>query len=218
MNQFDPLYSISPPLLSMIKRITLLVHELNQHAVPTLVFMRMHSEARARSTYASTSIEGNPLPLTEVKRLIKEHPVHIRQSEQEVLNYNQVLNDLNQQLDQPLTAALLQQIHAGVMSALLPDHQLGTWRQELLSSMILETRRLFTCPQDYEDVPILMDALLAFVQKNRDRLHPLLLAGLFHKQMAIIHPFIDGNGRTTRLATKILLAGLGINTFNLFSF
>ena len=82
----------------MIKRITVLVHELNQHAVPTPVFMQMHSEARARSTYASTSIEGNPLPLTEVKRLIKEHPVHIRQSEQEVLNYNQVLNDLNQQL------------------------------------------------------------------------------------------------------------------------
>lgn len=218
MDQFDPLYSISPPLLSMIKRITVLVHELNQHAVPTPVFMRMHSEARARSTYASTSIEGNPLPLTEVKRLIKEHPVHIRQSEQEVLNYNQVLNDLNQQLDQPLTAALLQQIHAGVMSALLPDHQLGTWRQEAVIVYDPRDQEIVYLPSDYEDVPLLMDALLAFVQENRDSLDPLLLAGLFHKQMAIIHPFIDGNGRSTRLATKILLAGLGIDTFNLFSF
>jgi len=36
--------------------------------------------------------------------------------------------------------------------------------------------------------------------------------------MVIIHPFMDGNGRTTRLLTKILLADMGLNTFNLFSF
>jgi Fic family protein len=29
---------------------------------------------------------------------------------------------------------------------------------------------------------------------------------------------MDGNGRTTRLATKALLAHMGLNTFNLFSF
>ena len=29
---------------------------------------------------------------------------------------------------------------------------------------------------------------------------------------------MDGNGRVTRLATKLLLAELGLNTFNLFSF
>ena len=46
----------------------------------------------------------------------------------------------------------------------------------------------------------------------------MILAGIFHKQFVIIHPFIDGNGRTTRLLTKILLADLGLNTFNLFSF
>jgi len=34
----------------------------------------------------------------------------------------------------------------------------------------------------------------------------------------IIHPFIDRNGRTARLATKVLLARMGLNTFNLFSF
>jgi Fic family protein len=44
------------------------------------------------------------------------------------------------------------------------------------------------------------------------------LAGIFHKQFVVIHPFIDGNGRTARLATKMLLAKMGLNTFNLFSF
>jgi Fic family protein len=36
--------------------------------------------------------------------------------------------------------------------------------------------------------------------------------------MVVIHPFMDGNGRTTRLVTKVLLADMGLNTFNLFSF
>lgn len=218
MNPFDPQYSISPPLLAMIKRITVLVHELNQQAVPDVIFMEMQSEARAVSTYASTSIEGNPLPLTEVKRLLKQRPAHIRQSEREVLNYNRVLRDLNQQLDEPFTAALIQQIQAGVMTDLLPAHQVGQWRQEAVVVYDPRQQEIVYLPPHYEDVPALMEALVAFVQVNQNNLDPLLLAGLFHKQMAVIHPFMDGNGRTARLATKLLLAGLGIDTFNLFSF
>ena len=73
-------------------------------------------------------------------------------------------------------------------------------------------------PPDAEDVIVLMNDLITFVQSNRDKIDPLILAGVFHKQMVIIHPFMDGNGRATRLATKVLLAEMGLNTFNLFSF
>ena len=218
MNLFAPQYNISPPLLAMIKRITVLVHELNQQAVPDVIVMEMQSEARAVSTYASTSIEGNPLPLTEVKRLLKQRPAHLQQSEREVLNYNRVLSDLNQQLDAPFSAALIQQIQAAVMAELLPAHQLGRWRQEAVVVYDPRQQEVVYLPPNYEDVPALMEALIAFVQVNQNNLDPLLLAGLFHKQMAVIHPFMDGNGRTARLATKLLLAGLGLNTFNLFSF
>jgi Fic family protein len=63
-----------------------------------------------------------------------------------------------------------------------------------------------------------MQNLVEFINSNRERIDPLILAGVFHKQMVIIHPFMDGNGRTTRLVTKALLAAMGLNTFNLFSF
>ena len=63
-----------------------------------------------------------------------------------------------------------------------------------------------------------MEELIAYVGINKDAVDSLILAGIFHKQMVIIHPFMDGNGRTTRLATKALLAHMGLNTFNLFSF
>ena len=67
-------------------------------------------------------------------------------------------------------------------------------------------------------LPNLVNDLFQYVVINKSKIDPLVVAGIFHKQFVIVHPFIDGNGRTTRLATKMLLAGMGLNTFNLFSF
>ncbi|SET34989.1 hypothetical protein SAMN05216326_1228 [Nitrosomonas marina] len=54
----------------------------------------MELEARELSSYASTSIEGNPPPLTDVKKLFKIRKVHIRDTECEELNYNKALQTL----------------------------------------------------------------------------------------------------------------------------
>lgn len=215
---FAPRYQISPPLLATIKRITVLIHELNKRVFPAVALAQFQAEAEAVSTYASTSIEGNPLPLTEVRRLLKNQPDQVRQSELEVLNYNRVLVELSGQWAQPLTRELLLYIHQQVMNGLLPAHQVGRIRQDAVMVHNPRTGQVIYLPPDYADVPALVDDLLEFVRVNREGLDSVVLAGLFHKQLVIIHPFVDGNGRTTRLATNVLLAGLGINTFNLFSF
>lgn len=215
---FQPIYTISPGLLQSIKQIALLIHELNRQHLPETVLAEFLAEARAVSTYASTSIEGNPLPLTEVKRLLKNQPTNVRQSEKEVLNYNQALIRLNESLDRPFDEELLLQIHQNVTADLLPAHQSGRFRQEPVVVNDPRSGEVVYLPPNYEDVPSLVAQLIAFARENRAILDPILLAGIFHKQFVAIHPFIDGNGRTTRLATKFLLAGLGINTFNLFSF
>lgn len=215
---FQPTYQISPPLLDNIKQITLLVHELNKRVWPEPILARFEAEATAVSTYASTSIEGNPLPLTEVKRLLKQQPEQARQSELEVLNYNRALLDLRDLQVRALNAERLRHIHRQVTTRLLPDHQSGHWRREPVVIHDPRTRDVVYLPPDHADVPLLVEGLLAFVADNRDVLDPVILAGLLHKQLVIIHPFVDGNGRTTRLATKLLLAGLGLDTFNLLSF
>ncbi|KKU82121.1 MAG: Filamentation induced by cAMP protein Fic [Microgenomates group bacterium GW2011_GWA2_47_8] len=63
-----------------------------------------------------------------------------------------------------------------------------------------------------------MAELLRYLSEQKIETDPLILAGLFHKQFVLIHPFMDGNGRTARLITKLFLARMGLNTFNLFSF
>ncbi len=215
---FEPQYYVSTTLLERIKHIAILVHELNKRVVPEIVLAELQAEAQAVSTYASTSIEGNPLPLTEVKRLLRQRPTEIRSSEREVLNYNQALLWLSNHPDQLLHQELLLQIHSHVMTGLLPTHQVGRFRQEPVVIHEPRTGDVVYLPPDYRDVEPLVDDLLAFVQANQGKLDPLLLAGLFHKQLVIIHPFMDGNGRTTRLATNHLLTGLCLNLFNLFSF
>jgi Fic family protein len=214
---FEPTYSISPTLLAAIKRIALLVHELNKQVVPDVVLAEQLNEARSISTYASTSIEGNPLPLTAVKRLLKSSPAELRRSEREVVNYNRVLAWLSEQKEALLDVEFLLHIHAGVMDELLPPHQTGRFRQEPVIIHDPRTSEVVFLPPDHQDIPSLMDELLAFIWENHN-LDPLLLAGLFHKQFVIIHPFMDGNGRTARLATNHLLNGLGLRLASLFSF
>ena len=65
---FRPKYRITDKLLANIKRINSLVNELNNKRFPNVVLLELERSAREVSSYASTSIEGNPLPLTEVKR------------------------------------------------------------------------------------------------------------------------------------------------------
>ncbi|HRQ42254.1 MAG TPA: Fic family protein [Chloroflexota bacterium] len=218
MATFQPRYQISPPLLAHIKQITLLIHELNKRTWPEVVLAQFQAEADAISTYASTSIEGNPLALTEVKRLLKNQPAQVRQSEREVLNYNQALLTIREAGERPLTTPFLLEIHRLVMDGLLPVHQCGQFRREPVIVHDPRTQEIIYLPPDHADVPELVAELLDFAGANQTTLDAIILAGLFHKQLVLIHPFMDGNGRTTRLATKRLLAGLGVDTFNLFSF
>lgn len=218
---FQPQYIITDRLLANIKRIDTLVNEINNNRFPHVILLELEKNAREVSSFASTSIEGNPLPLTEVKKILKTKPVHIRESEKEVLNYNQALQDLNKKLEEgnvKLSLELILQIQKQVVEGLLPKFETGKLREKPVVVNDPNTRQTVYLPPEVKDVKPLMKDLVEFTNSNIEKIDPLILAGIFHKQMVVIHPFMDGNGRTTRLATKVLLAQMGLNTFNLFSF
>jgi Fic family protein len=218
---FSPKYSITNKLLANIKRIGSLTTELNNRHFPNVVLAELERTAREVSSHASTSIEGNPLPLTEVKKILKSAPEYIRDSEKEVINYNRALQSLGERLKKdhyPLSLELILEIHKEVVSGLLPDFEAGKLRQKPVVVNNPSTRQVVYIPPDAKDVAFLVNDLIVFTSSNRNKIDPLILAGIFHKQLVLIHPFIDGNGRTTRLVTKVLLSQMGLNTFNLFSF
>lgn len=217
---FSPKYNITDRLLSNIKRINSLVLELNNKRFPKVVLLELEKRASEISAFTSTSIEGNPLSLTEVKKILRSKPAHIKDSEKEVLNYNKALQQLNAKLKEKinLSSSLILKIQEQVTEGLLPKFETGKLRQKPVVVRNPRTGEIIYLPPDVKDVEPLLGDLINFVNDKKEQIDPLILSGIFHKQMVIIHPFMDGNGRTTRLATKVLLAKLGLDTFNLFSF
>ena len=219
---FVPKYTISHILASNMRKIGEIIGELNSKPLSNTVLVNMERDARALSACSSTQIEGNPLPLTDVKKIIKSMPVNIRDSEREVLNYNQALMLLDGQIKtdklEKLSNKFVCAIQALVVDGLMTGIRKGQYRREPVFVNDPVQRKTIYLPPDAKDVELLMTELVDFVNQNVESIDPLIIAGLFHKQAVIIHPFIDGNGRTTRLITKTLLANLGINTFPLFSF
>ncbi|MGD9170041.1 MAG: Fic family protein, partial [Candidatus Thiodiazotropha sp.] len=73
-------------------------------------------------------------------------------------------------------------------------------------------------PPESKEVRKLTGDLFKFIEGNIGKIDPIILAAIFHRQCVIIHPFIDGNGRTTRLLTTAILGKAGLDLFEIFSF
>ncbi len=219
---FQPKFIITNKLLEYITKITTLVSELNSRRFPHVVLMEFEKSAQALSTFASTSIEGNPLPLTEVKRILKSKPEYIRDTEKEVLNYNEALQELREKMrtgEVTLSIDLILAIQKKVtQGGLVQPFQSGKLRVAPVFVNDPRTGQPVYLPPDAKDVRPLLDDLIDYINTKKGVINPIILAGILHKQIVLIHPFIDGNGRTTRLVTKVILAQMGVDTFNLFSF
>lgn len=218
---FNPRYTITYKLLGNIKRIAEIITDLNNRSFPKIVLIEMEKRAREISVFSSTSIEGNPLPLTDVKRILKNRPEYIRDSEKEVLNYNKAILELDNLIKTkklPFNLNLIVKIQKIITSGLIEKYRSGHIRKEPVFVNDPKMRKTVYWPPDYKETLNLLKELLNYLKKNSQVIDPLISAGIFHKQFVIIHPFIDGNGRTARLLTKTLLAKMGLDTFNLFSF
>ncbi|MBQ0806626.1 MAG: Fic family protein [Porticoccus sp.] len=220
---WTPKYTISNKLLLTIREIGESIGEIKSLTLTDTALAKLELSARERSSYASTSIEGNPLPLTDVKRLLKTRKESIRDTEREVLNYNHALQALFKSVRQnrfELNVKTLERVQGQVVEGLMdnPTH-CGVLRQDPV--VIRNPRKpdeVVFIPPDTKDVRQLTSSLMDFVNNNIGKIDPVILAGIFHRQNVIIHPFIDGNGRTTRLLTTAVLGKAGLDLFEIFSF
>ena len=56
-----------------------------------------------------------------------------------------------------------------------------------------------------------------FYDTQKNVLHPVILAAEMHERLVSIHPFIDGNERTSRLVMNLILLQNGFTIANLKS-
>lgn len=218
-----PKYTITDKLLMTIRETGEAIGEIKSYRLTGNALAQLELGARQLSSYASTSIEGNPLPLTDVKQLLKSKKRHIRDTEREVLNYNQALQSLYNAVRSKtfkLNIATLENVQEQVVDGLMDNPvDCGQLRQApVITRNPRKVDEVVFIPPDAKDVRILTTDLMQFINQHVGKIDPVILAGLFHRQCVIIHPFIDGNGRTTRLLTTSILGKAGLDLFEIFSF
>lgn len=175
-------------------------------SVPMLDSLRR--TARLLSTHYSTQIEGNKLTAAQVKEVLEgggRFPGRER-DETEARNYYSALEFMMEQSKKkaPLNEQILRTIHGLVMSGKKTSTKYRNGQNVIRDG---RTDGIVYLPPEAKDVPTLMKNLIAWVTKEleRNELPVPVIAGLAHYQFATIHPYYDGNGRTARLLTTLIL-------------
>jgi hypothetical protein len=164
--------------------------------------------ARSATVAGSTAIEGNPLTLTQVDEVLAGVGADARQSDiREVLNYNDALDLSNRAALRPdfeWSQELVRRLNAAVMAG-LEDDERGEYRREPVTVGGIYS------PPERERLPALMGDLVSWLREETDD-HPLIRAGLTHLNVVSIHPWLNGNGRTARVAGSLMLMRCGIGS------
>ena len=178
-----------------------------------------------QEAHNSTAIEGNTLILREVEVLLREgRAVGDKQLKDylEVTGYADAAQWVYGQAQASegwsegalLTVMEVRQVHRQVMSPMWevaphPDahdaESPGNWRQHNIQPFSGGMR-----PPDYPDVPARVTDWVASVNSVSIATAPIAKAiAQYHVDFERIHPFLDGNGRTGRLLTNLMLVRLG---------
>lgn len=159
-------------------------------------------------TYNSNGIEGNTLTLRETQvvlegitvggKSVKEHLEAINH-EKAILYLSDLIKEKN-----PITEWNIKGIHQLVLKD-IDDKNAGKYRIENVT-----IKGASHIPPDYLKVPELVEKLV-LSYACWDDFHPIIRAALLHGELVKIHPFIDGNGRTSRLLMNLDLMNHGFN-------
>src|SRR3989344_3158163 len=209
---FTPKYSISPEVLSAISEISETKSIVERSKVLPLNELQLKRQALIRMVHTSTSIEGNRLEEYQVDKVLSGMSVNADdKSILEVKNYQNAVKEVERMAEKKvkIIPQIILKLHALTMNKLLDEKKLGKFRPGdiyIVDEIGEGKEKLRFKGPEAEAVRGLIEELLKWLEKaNKDKLHPILKAGIFHTQFVHIHPFSDGNGRVTRLLTNLLL-------------
>jgi len=146
----------------------------------------LRQQAIIQSVESSNRIEGVTVAPDRLRPVVLGNATPRDRPEEEIAGYRQALDWVfARQRVAPVTPALIQRLHALAQGGLTGDA--GAWKQRDVAALCLNYR----------------DAV------DERRLPQLLVVATFALDLLCIHPFRDGNGRVSRLATTLLLQSHG---------
>ncbi len=182
---------------------------------------RMGQRALLLEAHHTTHIEGTHLTIEEAERLWAGDQVKGAAADdvRELLNYREAFGLVSEYLSsgEPITEGLIREIHRRLVEGVRGgEGGPGAYRtvQNFVASST--TREIIYTPPGPSDVPSLMRELVEWLRAET-AVHPVLVGGIAQFQLVHIHPFIDGNGRTSRLLSTLCLYRAGYDFKRLFT-
>ena len=165
-------------------------------------------------TFESNRIEGNTLTLQETA-LVVEKGLTINgksmREHLEAINHAEAIDFITDlvKYNTPFTERILLQIHTLILRSIDKENA-GRYRNiqvRIGGSTYLPPAPFLIQKQ--------MDDYFLFYESNVSKMHPVILAADMHEKLVTIHPFIDGNGRTSRLVMNLIALQNGYPIINI---
>jgi len=182
--------------------------KLDQHRpLSPAIVKNLHEDLILRWTYHSNAIEGNTLTLLETKVVLEGITVGGKALREhfEAINHRDAIlyvEDIIKK-QEPFSEWQIRNIHQLILKN-IDDENAGRYRQQnvLISGAT-------TNPPDHTLLNDKMAQFIDWYNQEADTLHPIERAAKVHADFVGIHPFVDGNGRTSRLLMNLELTKAG---------
>ena len=219
--RFAPRFTVSHAITAALTRIERARGFLEAAKLSEQWIRRMGDRALVLEAHHTTHIEGTRLTLEQSERLWagERVPEADPDDARELLNYREAFDFVSQYLGSggPVTEGLVREIHRRLVEGVRGGSAApGEYRRVQNYVVNSATKEVVYTPPPAHDVPILMQELVAWLNAER-AVHPVLASGIAQFQLVHIHPFLDGNGRASRLLSTLCLYRAGYDFKRLFT-
>lgn len=183
--------------------------------LPVEALKKIEDALSIEYTYESNRIEGNTLTLQETELVVNEGVTISGKSMREhleAINHSEAIDYIKDfaKSDIEISERTIKEIHALVLHGINRDNA-GRYR----NVPVMISGSTHVPPQPYLIQPQMEAFMLRFAEMEAQGTHPVLIAAYLHDELVRIHPFIDGNGRTSRLLMNLYLLRNGYTLVNL---
>ncbi len=181
----------------------------------------MQERALILEAHHTTHIEGTRLTLEQSEKLLSGKKVAGVDPDdaKELLNYRKAFDFVSEYLDTggPITEGLIREIHKHLVTGVRGDKaEPGQYRKVQNYVVSSKTGEVVYTPPPALEVPAMINDLVVWLRAEHE-VNPILISGIAQFQLVHIHPFVDGNGRTSRLLSTLVLYKTGYDFKRLFT-
>ena len=193
---YDPAFVITPKIAGILMEIAAQRENINNMPISPGTVKTLRDEARRRSVFHSAGLSGLNVSPDEIERVTRRRGnFSVRErGEKEITGYFNALEWMENNADRPLTENAIRRVNAIVLGG--------------------DTTRLSPSPFR-ERASTSVSGLIELLEKAEGEIPIPIAAAIAHHAIAAISPFNEGNMRTARIISTMILCrgGFGLNGF-----